>query len=440
LKKVFLDALGCPKALVDAERMAYFLGQEAYSFVSSPEEADVIIVNTCGFIEEAKKQSIETILTYAELKKHNPSLEIVATGCLTERYKEELLSLIPEIDHATGVKDPSLVLRALQQHQYTDSDRYSDTRWKTERQLLFSGLGYAYLKVSEGCNRSCGFCVIPSIRGTQRSRPREDILEEARFLRDQGIEELILIAEDTASYGLDLYGRKALHELLPDLARLGFPWIRVMYLYPEPEVLTIVKTMAEYPSLLPYIDIPLQHASPRILTSMRRGGSPEELLEYIHAIRDIIPDITIRSTFILGYPGETDEDVEILADFLTRAELDRVGFFAYSDEETSYASTLKPKIPRTTIKKRIAYVASIQKAISEKRLSRFVGRTLSCIDDGEQKTLRGRTYRLLRTPADAPDIDGKVYVPWDESLNGNLFHRVHIDSLYDSYDFKGSIV
>ncbi|MFN3660529.1 MAG: radical SAM protein, partial [Brevinematales bacterium] len=194
MKKVFLDALGCPKALVDAERMSYFLANHDYTFVSNPEEADIIIVNTCGFIDKAKEESIETILSYAHLKKEHPSLKIVATGCLTERYKEKLLSLLPEVDHATGVKDPSLVLKAIESSGYVDSPTYTDIRWKKERSLMFSGIAYAYLKISEGCNRRCGFCVIPSIRGMQRSRPLEDIVEEARFLREQGIEELILVA------------------------------------------------------------------------------------------------------------------------------------------------------------------------------------------------------------------------------------------------------
>ncbi|MCX7882487.1 MAG: 30S ribosomal protein S12 methylthiotransferase RimO [Brevinematales bacterium] len=440
MKKVFLDALGCPKALVDAERIAYFLQTHDYTLVFHPEEADIIVVNTCGFIEDAKQESIDTLLSYVELKKNNPSLEIVATGCLTERYKQELLSLIPEIDHATGVKDPHLVLEALQKPSYTDTRAYTDIHWKTERSLVFSGFAYAYLKVSEGCNRACGFCVIPHIRGPQRSRPMEDIVEEARFLRDQGIEELILIAEDTTSYGLDLYGKRSLSLLLPQLVEVGFPWIRIMYLYPEPEVLTLVAMMKDYPPLVPYIDIPLQHASERILLSMRRGGSPTELLSYLDKIRNIIPDIAIRSAFIVGYPGETEEDVEILARFLEEAQLDRVGFFAYSDEEGSFSATLTPKIAKKTLKERISYLASVQKAISEKRLSRFIGKTLLCIDEGKQKVIRGKPYRFLRTPYDAPDIDGGVFVPWDDSLEGKIFHRVHIEALEKSYDLKGTIV
>ncbi|NPV38274.1 Ribosomal protein S12p methylthiotransferase [Brevinematales bacterium NS] len=440
MKKVFLDALGCPKALVDAERMAYFLVSHEYTFVSNPEEADIIIVNTCGFIDKAKEESIETILSYAHLKKHHPSLKIVATGCLTERYKEQLLSLLPEIDHATGVKDPFLVLKAIESAGYVDSPTYTDTRWKKERSLLFSGLAYAYLKISEGCNRRCGFCVIPSIRGPQRSRPLEDIVEEARFLREQGIEELILIAEDSTSYGVDLYGKPSLTLLLPQLANIGFSWIRLMYLYPEPEVLSIVKTMKEYPSLVPYIDIPLQHASSRILTSMRRGGNPQKLLSYIEKIRNIYPEIALRSAFIVGYPGETDEDIEILARFLQDAQMERVGFFAYSDEEGSFSSTLPSKVSKKTIKERISYLATLQKSISEKRLSRLVGRTITCIDDGQEKLLRGKPYRLLRTPYDAPEIDGVVYVPWKDSFEGKIFHQVRIEAVHKSYDLKGVMV
>lgn len=440
MKKVFLDALGCPKALVDAERMAYFLGSENYNFVTTPEEADIIIVNTCGFIEEAKKESITTILSYAELKKQNPSLEIVATGCLTERYKEELLHLIPEIDHATGVKDPSLILQALQTSHYVDKASYTDNQWKTERYLLFSGVSYAYLKISEGCNRACGFCVIPSIRGPQRSRPIEDIIEEARFLQDQGVEELILIAEDTTSYGIDLYGKPSLTTLLPKLASLGFKWIRIMYLYPEAEVFSIVKMMQEYPTILPYVDMPLQHVSKHILSSMRRDGDPQKLTHFIEKLREIIPDITIRSAFIIGYPGETDKDVEVLASFLQHTELDRVGFFGYSDEEGSFSSTLPHKLPKKVIKERIAYLASIQKTISEKRLSRFIGRILTCINDGKQETLRGKIYRVLRTPYDAPEVDGSVYVPWTEESEDKTFYHVRIQSVFKSYDLKGITV
>lgn len=439
MKKVFLDALGCPKALVDAERMAYFLGTSSFEFVSDAEEADVIIVNTCGFIEDAKQESVDTILQYAQLKQKKPSLEIVATGCLVERYKGELLSLVPEIDHAMGVKDPSLILQTLSEREMVDREEYHDTQWITERNLQFSGVGYAYLKVSEGCNRQCGFCVIPSIRGMQRSRSIEDILVEARFLHEQGIEELILIAEDTMSYGLDLYGERRLPLLLSELVKVGFTWIRVMYLYPEDDVFDVVRMMREYPQIVPYVDIPLQHASSFVLQRMRRGGSSEEFLRYIAGMREILPDISIRSTFVIGYPGETEEDVEVLARFLKDAELDRVGFFAYSDEEGSYAFSLDGKLSKREKKARIAYLASLQREVSRKRLGRFVGREVVCIDDGERVELRGKSYKLFRTPYDAPEIDGKVYVPLDEE-SGELFCRVKIEGVFQDYDLKGVVV
>jgi len=281
--KIFIDSLGCPKAFVDVERMCYFLLKDEHLLVSSPEEADLVIVNTCGFTEAAKKENIQAILYYADLKKKKPSLKLVVTGCLSERYKEKLLELIPEIDSAIGVKDQSIVGKVIrdQQKGFLDCQQFNDTAYTEERTLTFSGLNYAYLKISEGCNRSCSFCVIPSIRGKQRSRKIEDILKEAEKLREEGISELIIISEDTLSYGVDLYGERKIIKLLERLSEFDFPWIRLMYLFPEDYIYEVVDFLSENERFCNYIDLPFQHVSKKILGSMKRKGDFEYYLEML---------------------------------------------------------------------------------------------------------------------------------------------------------------
>jgi ribosomal protein S12 methylthiotransferase len=438
--KIFVDSLGCPKAFVDVERMCYFLLKDDHLLVSSPEEADLVIVNTCGFTEAAKKENIQAILYYADLKKKKPSLKLVVTGCLSERYKEKLLELIPEIDSAIGVKDQSIVGKVIrdQQKGFLDCQQFNDTAYTDERTLTFSGLNYAYLKISEGCNRSCSFCVIPSIRGKQRSRRIEDILKEAEKLREEGISELIIISEDTLSYGIDLYGERKIIKLLERLGEFDFPWIRLMYLFPEDYIYEVVDFLSENERFCNYIDLPFQHVSKKILGSMKRKGDFEYYLEMLEKIRKINPVISVRSAFIVGYPGETEEDFKLLKEFLEIAKLNRVGFFEYSDEEGAFSYNLRPKVSKKIARKRIRELQKLQTYISKELLERFVGKKIKCIFDGE--ILLNRKYLLFRTEFDAPEIDGVVKVlSCDDEIFESSFATVKILRA-QTHDLVGKIV
>ncbi len=439
--KIFFDSLGCPKALVDAEKMLYLVANDGHQLVYSPEEADAIIVNTCGFIEKAKKENIEAILLYAELKKKKPDLKIIVSGCLTERYKEELLKNIPEIDASIGVKNPQKILKALKESSnkpIDENDERNDANF-SERVLNFSGLNYAYLKISEGCNKKCSFCAIPSIRGKQRSRTIENIKEEAEFLLNNGIKEVILIAEDSSSYGIDIYGKRRLKDLLIELDKMGFDWIRVMYLYPDDSIIETVETISFLSHTCKYIDLPLQHVNRNILKSMNRDGGFEEYLKLIEKIRSINPEIAIRSSFIIGYPLETEKEFNELKNFLKEAKLNRVGFFEYSKEEGTEAYNIKGKVTKATIRNRIKEVIKIQKEVSRNLLRKHIGKRINSIFDGSISNDKEEIL-IFRTEFDAPEIDGVVKVINKENrIIENSFYKIEIiDS--DETDLTGIII
>ncbi len=441
--KVFFDALGCPKALVDAERMCYFLQKNDHELTFNPDEADAIVVNTCGFIEKAKKESINTIINYTQYKKKNPDLKIIVSGCLSERYKKELLDNLSEVDSAIGVRDPAKIIEALnQKNQYIknllDEGTYNDGNFIQERSLIFSGNHYAYLKISEGCDRICSFCAIPSIRGKQRSRKIEHILTEADFLLKNGIKELIIISEDTLSYGTDIYGKKTLPLLLKKLTKLGFDWIRIMYLFPETDVLEIAAMMNDFKNICRYMDIPLQHASRKILKSMKRPGGFDTNLSLIEKIRKINPEIRIRSSFIIGFPGETEDEYQSLRNFLVTAQIDRAGFFEYSNEEGTEAFLLKEKVNKKTTRSRIKELSMIQEAVSGRNLNRLKGKTLKCINDGFTLRINNKTVLVLRSEFDAPEIDGNVYIKWKEEHQNMAFLNVKIDEIKGNHDLSGA--
>ncbi len=444
--KIYFDALGCPKALVDAERMCYFLEQGGHTLAALPEDADAVVVNTCGFIGKAKEENIGAILEYARIKKTRPGFRIVVSGCLTERYRKDLLRSIPEIDAAIGVRDPSRILQAVNAEQsghLLDHGPYRDNAFSTERSLYFSGLHYAYLKLSEGCDRKCSFCSIPIIRGKQRSRAPSDILKEARFLSDSGVRELILISEDTLSYGRDLSEpRPSLTDLLSELERMDFDWIRPLYLYPDRrKILETAEFMAGRPKFCRYIDMPLQHASGKILKSMKRNGDAASCLELIRDIRSIDPEFRIRSAFITGYPGETAADHGILKEFLSSARLDRAGFFEFSREEGTRAYQLPGRVSDRTVHGRMRELQRIQNRVSRSRLSRLTDKILKCISDGVTETVDGTRYALYRTEYDAPEIDGTVYVPADAGEKPEpVFRTVRITGPRGSHNLNGLAV
>lgn len=443
--KLFFDALGCPKAQVDAERMCYFLDKGGHTLTGDPEDADAIVVNTCGFIRSAKEENIGIILQYAEMKKRKPGLKLIVSGCLTERYKTEILREIPEIDAAIGIRDQSKILEALDagtgNKKLLDAGKFNDTGYVNERSLVFSGLHYAYLKISEGCNRSCAFCSIPSIRGKQRSRPIEDLVREARFLSDNGARELILISEDTTSYGLDLYRERSLIRLLEELVKLDFRWIRILYLYPDDYVYRVAEFIRDHDNVCDYLDIPFQHASAKILKSMKRDGGAAEYLALIGKLRAINPKMRIRSTFISGFPGETAADHKVLLKFLKDAGLDRVGFFEYSREEGTPSHSMKKQVSFRAARERTGELAEAQEKISRTGLKKLAGRELICTREGSTKIIGGKEYSIFRTEYDAPEIDGLVYVPYNcDDPAEEAFSTVRIVKTKGSHDLMGDFI
>ncbi len=436
--KIFFDALGCPKALVDAEKMCYLLEENSNTVVSNPEEAEAIVINTCGFIKKAKEENLEAILSYTEMKKNNPRLKIIVSGCLSERYKQDLLDAIPEIDGAIGVRDPSKLIDALN-YSGIKGRLFDEGPYNQEaiggRKLYFSGLLYSYIKISEGCNRSCSFCAIPGIRGRQNSRSIEAIVKEAAVLSENGIRELIIISEDTLSYGIDLHNKPSLIDLLRELLKLDFHWIRLMYLFPDKELEELVQFISSEERICNYIDMPLQHVSGSILARMKRAGGYNEYMGLTKRIRKVNREIRIRSSFITGYPGETDKDHAELKKFLYEASLDRVGFFEYSDEENTASYLEKPKIKSKEKRKRFVEVAAVQEAVSLQRLKSLTGREINCINDGNIIEKEGKSYLLLRSEYDAPDIDGHIRVEIDSpGMIERDFIRVRIMEPFSSHD------
>lgn len=368
-------------------------------------------------------------------------MKIIVSGCLSERYKKELLEAIPEVDQAIGVRDPLKILEALnvqeRSGQLLDEGPFRDQE-NLERRLYFSGLFYSYLKISEGCNRSCSFCAIPGIRGKQRSRDISSLIKEAEFLSSSGIRELILVSEDTISYGSDLKTKQPLIELLKELLRLDFQWIRLMYLYPDREIEKLAEFIAAEDRICNYLDLPLQHASGTILKKMKRAGNYQEYVRLIKKMRQINPEVRIRSSFIAGYPGETEKEFEELKSFLTEAELDRVGFFEYSDEEGTQSFMDKPKVPAGETKKRFKSLSRVQEDISLKNLEKLAGKTILCVNDGIIREEKGKRYMLLRSEYDAPEIDGCVKVELkNDPMIEKDFITVRIKKALSSHDLEG---
>ncbi len=420
--KIYFDALGCPKALVDAEKMcAHLFESGEHIAVMDPEEADAIIVNTCGFIESAKEESINAILSHAALKEDNPDLILAVSGCMVARYHEQLKQEIPEIDAFIGVKDPSKITDIFIQRKnksMLDQGEYKDTT-QSNRSLLFSGFKHAWIKIGEGCNRSCGFCAIPLMRGTQRSRLEQEIIDEAKMLLDQGIRELIVITQDPVNYGLDIDKTRRLLPLLQKLEKIGFDWIRVQYLFPDPMLIDLAQLYKESSVFCNYIDVPLQHVSGNVLKSMNRPGNYDTMAQLFSDMRSANPELAIRTSFIAGYPGETNEDVKEVARFLQEVQADRVGFFAYSHEEDTKSYTMGDQISKQIAQDRVTLWAGVQQSISTDRLKRHIGKKLICIGEGISEESPDARIMLMRSEYDAPEIDGivRVRVPKDYPID-----------------------
>ncbi len=409
-KNVGMISLGCPKNQIDAEIMLKKLMDAGYLLVQEADKADVVIVNTCGFIEDSKKESIDTILEMADLKEDGLVKKILVTGCLSERYKEEILEEIPEIDGVIGLGANEDIVAACDA-LFENDEQY--TAFPDKEKLPLDGGRIlttpeytAYLKIAEGCSNCCTYCAIPSIRGAFRSRKMEDILEEANMLCEKGVKELIIVAQDTTRYGEDLYGELKLAELLNELNKIEkLQWIRLLYCYPDRITDELIAAIKNNEKVCHYIDIPMQHADGKILKAMNRKGDKQSLLALVNKLRDEIPDIIIRTTFITGFPGETDEEFTTLSEFVNEAKLDRVGCFAYSREEGTPAYDFENQVDPEICAERAEVIMGQQYEISEEKLSSYIGKTLDVLVEGYDPytdSYYGRTYM------DAPDIDNNV--------------------------------
>lgn len=436
--KIALESLGCSKNLVDAEIMLGILNKSGHQLVGECEDADVVIVNTCGFIEDAKQESIDTIISYADLKNEGVIKYLLVSGCLAQRYTEELLEEIPEIDAIVGTGSYDKITEVVD--NLVDDGKViekGDINFSFDEELprYISTPPYlAYLKIGEGCDNNCTYCIIPKLRGKYRSREMEDLIEEAKGLKKSGVKELVVIAQDTTVYGIDLYRKPALAKLLDELAKLDFDWIRVLYSYPEGITEEIVDVIAANDNICSYFDIPMQHASDSVLKLMNRKTSKEELKSKVEMIRNKIPDATIRTTLIVGFPGETDEDFEELVEFVKEMKLDRMGAFKYSREEDTAADKLPNHIDEELKTERLERIMMVQQSISEDLNQLKLGRVYKTLieDKVDDSLLIGRTQ------CDAEDIDSVVYVETREDVEIGDMVDVEIESAYE-YDLKGRI-
>lgn len=425
-EKVSVITLGCSKNIVDSERLMRQIQLNDIPMVDDPNKADTVIINTCGFIEEAKEESINTILQAVALKNSGKLKKLIVAGCLSERYMNDLKHEIPEVDVYFGTEKYEEIIKEL------------GGKFKYEllgERLLSTPSHTAYLKISEGCDHPCSFCAIPLMRGKHHSKPLESLIEEAEFLASYGAKELILIAQDTTDYGKDIYGKKNLSELLIRLSDIKeIEWIRLMYAYPSHFPDDVIEVIANNPKILNYVDIPLQHISDDVLKSMRRGVTSKQTYNLLYKLRKTIPDITLRTTFIVGYPNETEKDFERLIDFVKEIKFDRVGTFTFSVEENTSSYILGDPISKEEKERRKETLMEVQSQISLEKNQSFVGKTLKVIlESKESEYYVGRSYR------DAPEVDGEVLFKSDEKLNLGNFYDVLITD-FDEYDLYGEII
>lgn len=433
--KIGVVSLGCPKNLVDSETMLGLIHEEKYEITNDPSEAEIIIVNTCGFIESAKEESINTILQMAEYKKSGSCKYIIVTGCLSQRYAEELFNELPEADAIAGVEVydeiGSIIKRAMKGERFIMLERSKPDIIYTSKEtflprILTTPSYTAYLKIAEGCDNCCSYCAIPKIRGPYRSKPMEQVLKEAKALADNGVKELIVVAQDTTRYGEDLPGGKLLlADLLKELNKIeSLKWIRVMYCYPNNFTDELIETFASLDKVCKYVDLPLQHASNRLLASMNRYDTREEVETLLAKLRKRIPGIVIRTTFIVGFPGETDADFEELKEFVEQQRFENAGVFAYSQEEGTVAGAMPNQIPDEIKQERYHELMALQAQISEEIHKDTEGQTLEVLVEGIEEDGSGLHYG--RSYREAPDIDGLVFIENPGDIKPGCFVKVNI--------------
>ncbi|MCI5899702.1 MAG: 30S ribosomal protein S12 methylthiotransferase RimO [Hominisplanchenecus sp.] len=438
--KILFVSLGCDKNLVDSEVMLGILAGRGFEMTDLEEEADIIIINTCCFINDAKEESVNTILEMAEYKSSGSCKALIVTGCLAQRYQKEILDEIPEVDAVIGTSSYDEILDAVDQAlagkhflEFADLDRLPVV--KTGR-ILTTGGHYAHLKIAEGCNKHCTYCIIPKIRGNYRSVPMEQLVTEAAALAEQGVKELILVAQETTLYGVDLYGKKSLHLLLEKLCQIkGIRWIRILYCYPEELYDELIQTMKREPKVCHYLDMPIQHANNEILKRMGRRTSKEQLKEKISLLRREIPDIMLRTTLISGFPGETEEQHEELMDFVDEMEFDRLGVFAYSPEENTPAASMPDQISEEVKEARRDEILELQQEIAFEKAADMVGREFYVMVEGK---VADEPAYVARTYGDAPDIDGYLFINTGEVLLSGDFVKVRVTGSAE-YDLIGEI-
>ena len=439
MKKIAMVSLGCSKNLVDAEEMLGIIANGGFEFTEDESEADAIIVNTCAFIDDAKQESIDCILEMAEYKKQDANKALIVTGCLAQRFKEEILNELPEVDAVVGTNDFYDIVKILKEvfeskeKKVYCSENVCKVPDNIER-VLTTPSYTAFLKIAEGCDNHCTYCVIPSIRGAYRSRPMENIVAEAKRLAESGVKELIVIAQDTTRYGMDLYGKQELSKLLKELAKIeGIKWIRIHYCYPELVTDELIETIKCEEKICNYLDIPIQHCNNEVLKRMGRRTSKEEIVSLIKKLRERIPGIVIRTSLIAGFPGETDEQAEELRDFVSEMNFDRLGIFSYSREENTPAARLEEQIDDETKLCRKEMLMVEQAAVSEELNCEKVGKTYEVLVEGYDSIIKlyfGRSYM------DSAEVDGKVFFTSSEKIDEGEFVKVLIDEAME-YDLYG---
>lgn len=438
--KILFVSLGCDKNLADTEMMLGILQEKGYHFTDDEAEADVVVVNTCCFIGDAKEESIDALLEMAELKKSGRLKILIAAGCLAQRYREEIQKEIPEVDAILGTAAAEEIAEAVEEVLSGKArNRYRDLNtppaFRRDR-VLTTGGHFAYLKIAEGCGKYCTYCIIPRVRGDYRSIPMEKLIEQAEALAEGGVRELILVAQETTLYGVDLYGKKSLPELLYRLAQIsGIYWIRLLYCYPEEITDELIETIAEEPKICHYLDIPIQHASDAVLKRMGRRTDQEELRKRIDRIRERIPDICLRTTLISGFPGETQEDFEELYRFINEMEFDRLGVFPYSQEEDTPAAQLPDQIEDTVKEARRDELMELQQAIAFEKAESMIGQVLTVMVEGK---VADEDVYVTRTYRDAPNVDGYLFLTTTATFVTGDFVKVLVTD-FNEYDLIGEI-
>lgn len=440
MRKVLFISLGCDKNLADSEEMLGMLVENGYTLTNDETEAEVIVVNTCAFIHDAKEESINSILEMARYKTEGVLKALLVTGCLAQRYKEEIIEEIPEVDAVLGTTSFGDIIKALD--KVFEGERYlefKDINALTEiskKRVLTTGGYYGYLKIAEGCDKRCTYCIIPKLRGNYRSIPMEQLISQAEYLAEQGVRELILVAQETTVYGKDIYGEKCLHKLLKELCKIpGIQWIRILYCYPEEIYPELIQTMKEEKKICHYLDLPIQHCSDKILKKMGRRTTKQELIDIVTLLRKEIPDIILRTTLITGFPGETEEDHEELMEFIDTMEFDRLGVFTYSAEEDTPAANMPNQIAEEVKQDRQAELMELQQEISIDKGNGKIGTCVEVMIEGkvaDENAYVGRTY------GDAPNVDGYIFINTDTELMSGDFARVHVTGALE-YDLIGEL-